>query len=250
LGFVVGIALRVARKHANRNVAKRLSEVVKTLEEARLANTDTLCQQSLPPSRRKFAHQQRSALAAYWKLDTRLTEEKEFLQDLDAIVTESCRLPCFGCFAVSIEYGISRSTLDIDVLDVAPPYIVAILHKEGGKGSPLAIKHHVYLDVVGIANAPLDYESRLRHMFPGAFQYICLMVMDPYDIALTKLKRDSDKDFQDVLQLAEKIPFDLDLFEKRYTEELRDNMTGKPEDNDRTFYRWKEAILENRSHKR
>ena len=37
------------------------------------------------------------------------------------------------------------------------------------------------------------------------------MVMDPYDVALTKLKRDSDKDFQDMLQLAEKIPFDLDF---------------------------------------
>ena len=74
--------------------------------------------------------------------------------------------------------------------------------------------------------------------------------MDPYDVALTKLKRDSDKDFQDVFQLAEKIPFDLDLFEQRYKEELRDNTTEGREDNDRTFNRWKEAILEDRSRKR
>ena len=73
------------------------------------------------------------------------------------------------------------------------------------------------------------------------------MVMDPYDVALTKLKRDSDKDFQDMLQLAEKIPFDLDLFEKRYKEELRDNTTGKAEANDITFNRWLEAILEDRA---
>jgi hypothetical protein len=105
----------------------------------------------------------------------------------------------------------------------------------------------VYLDIVGIANPPYDYESRLRPMYPGAFRNLQLLVMDPYDVALTKLKRDSDKDFQDVLQLAEKTPFDLDLFEKRYREELRDNTTGKPEENDRTFYRWKEAILENRA---
>jgi len=87
-------------------------------------------------------------------------------------------------------------------------------------------------------------------MYPGAFQHLHLLVMDPYDVALTKLKRDSDKDFQDVLQLAEKTPFDLDSFEKRYKEELRDYTTGKPEDNDRTFYRWKEAILENSAAKR
>jgi len=175
---------------------------------------------------------------------------KEFLQDLDGAVNEACRLPCFGGFAVTLEYGISRLTSDIDVLDVAPPRMVATLMKEGGKGSPLAIKHKVYLDVVGIANAPYDYESRLRPMYPGAFQHLHLMVMDPYDVALTKLKRDSDKDFQDVLQLAEKTPIDLDLFEKRYKDELRDNTTGKPEDNDQTFYRWKEAILENRAAKR
>lgn len=75
LGFVVALALRAAKQHAKRNVAKRLSEVVKRLEEARLAKTDTLCQESWPPSQRKFAHQQRTALAAHWKLDTQLSEE-------------------------------------------------------------------------------------------------------------------------------------------------------------------------------
>jgi hypothetical protein len=75
LGFVVALAASVARKQAKRDVARRLSKVVETLEEARLAKTDTLCQESWPPSQRKFAHKQRSALAAHWKLDTRLTEE-------------------------------------------------------------------------------------------------------------------------------------------------------------------------------
>jgi len=146
---------------------------------------------------------------------------KEFLQSLDEKMTGVCTLPCFGGFAITLEYGISRSTADIDVLDVAPPSAIRTLMCEGGKGSPLAIEHQVYLDIVGIANPP-------------------------YDIALTKLKRDSDKDFQDILQLAERIPFDLALLEKRYIEELRDNTTGNVKDNDFTFYRWKEAILESR----
>ena len=175
---------------------------------------------------------------------------KEFLQALDAKMTEVCTLPCFGGFAVTQEYGIGRLTSDIDVLDVAPPHVVDFLMREGGQGSPLAIEHKVYLDFVGIANPPYDYESRLRPMYPAAFQHLRLLVMDPYDVALTKLKRDSDKDFQDVLQLAENIPFDLDLFEKRYQEELRDNTTGKPENNDITFNRWKEAILEDRAKKK
>jgi hypothetical protein len=142
-------------------------------------------------------------------------------------MNETRKLPCFGGFAVTLEYGVTRTvpTLDIDVLDVAPPNTVDLLIREGGLGSPLAIEHKVYLDFVGVANPPYDYESRLRPMYPGAFRHLHL------------------------LQLAEKIPFDLDLFEKRYREELRDNTTGRAEDNDIVFDRWKDAILENRARK-
>jgi len=75
LGFVVALSARVAKRQEKREVVKRLSQVLKTLEEGRLAKTDTLCQESWPPSQRKFAHKQRSRLAAHWGLDTRLTEE-------------------------------------------------------------------------------------------------------------------------------------------------------------------------------
>jgi hypothetical protein len=47
-------------------------------------------------------------------------------------------LPLLGGFAVTLEYGISRPTYDIDVLDVAPARVVDILMREGGKGSLLA----------------------------------------------------------------------------------------------------------------
>lgn len=75
LGFVVALAAKIAKKNQDRNVARRLSEILEELEDARLAKTDTLCQESWPPSQRRLAHKQRSALAAHWKLDTRLTEE-------------------------------------------------------------------------------------------------------------------------------------------------------------------------------
>jgi transcriptional regulator with XRE-family HTH domain len=75
LGFVVALSAKLARRHAKRDVANQLSKVVSALEDGRLAKTDTLCQESWPPSQRKFAHEKRSPLAAHWKLDTRLTEE-------------------------------------------------------------------------------------------------------------------------------------------------------------------------------
>ena len=112
---------------------------------------------------------------------------REFLQALDAKMTEAYRLPCFGGFAVTLACGLSQLTFDIDILDVAPPRAVEVLMQEGGKGSPLAIKHKVYLDFVGIANPPYDYESRLRPMYEGAFQHL-----HPSSAALRKLRSDFD----------------------------------------------------------
>lgn len=76
-------------------------------------------------------------------------------------MTEVCMLPCFGGFVITQRYGLSRQTVDIDVLDVAPPRAARRLTEIGGRGTEAAIKHKVYLDVVGIANPPCEYESRL-----------------------------------------------------------------------------------------
>jgi transcriptional regulator with XRE-family HTH domain len=74
LGFVLTLAARVARVRTDRPVAKCLYRVVTELKEARLAKNDTLCQAAWPPSQRRYAHKKRSKAAAYWNLDTRLTE--------------------------------------------------------------------------------------------------------------------------------------------------------------------------------
>ena len=75
LGFVVALALKAAMRQAKHETVKHLAEPLKSLEEARLAKADTLCQDSWPPSQRQFAHKSRSRLAAHWNLDTRLTED-------------------------------------------------------------------------------------------------------------------------------------------------------------------------------
>ena len=74
LGFIVALAAKLAKGQSTRDVARQLDQVEKTLEDARLAKADTLCQESWPPAQRRFARQRRTALAAHWKLDTRLSE--------------------------------------------------------------------------------------------------------------------------------------------------------------------------------
>jgi transcriptional regulator with XRE-family HTH domain len=75
LGFVVALARKAAMRQAKHETVKQLAEPLNSLEEARLAKADTLCQDSWPPSQRQFAHKFRSRLAAHWNLDTRLTED-------------------------------------------------------------------------------------------------------------------------------------------------------------------------------
>jgi transcriptional regulator with XRE-family HTH domain len=75
LGFVVGLAARAALLRGWPSVARNLHRVLSVLREARLAKSDTLCQESWPQSQRQYARLKRSKLAAFWNLDSRLTEK-------------------------------------------------------------------------------------------------------------------------------------------------------------------------------
>jgi hypothetical protein len=74
LGFVVALAQRMAEHLPRPHAAHSLEDVLRELDDARLAKDDTLCQESWPPSQRVHAHQKRTELAAHWNLDTRLSE--------------------------------------------------------------------------------------------------------------------------------------------------------------------------------
>jgi hypothetical protein len=75
LGFIVHLAARAAVIGAQRRVAAAPYRVVAELRKARLASNDTLCRAAWPPTERRYAHEKRSRVAAYWNLDTRLTEK-------------------------------------------------------------------------------------------------------------------------------------------------------------------------------
>jgi hypothetical protein len=51
---------------------------------------------------------------------------------------------------------------------------------------------------VTVAQPPYEYETRLQEMFPRTFRHLHLMALDPYDLALTKLERNIERDRNDV----------------------------------------------------
>jgi hypothetical protein len=166
-----------------------------------------------------------------------------FLREIDKFVTEETHFQCLGGFVVTVIYGAPRSTSDLDSLTTIQidPQLLAY----AGQGSHLHEKHKVYLDPVGIAPLPENYEDRLNAMFPGLYERLRLFALDPYDIALTKIERNTERDREDVKHLARVVPFDLETLKQRYEEELR-VFIGNPDREDNTLKLWIEMIDETR----
>jgi Nucleotidyltransferase of unknown function (DUF6036) len=169
-----------------------------------------------------------------------------FLRELDSAVDEDLRLDCMGGFVISMVYGFSRPTADLDVLEIAPREAGRPMLELGRQGGLLHKKHKVYLDHVGVAHVPDNYEERLPEIFPNVFQHLHLFALDPYDLALSKLERNIQRDRDDVKHLARTIPLDLEVLKVRYQKELRWQL-GNPEREDLTLRLWVEAIQEEQS---
>jgi hypothetical protein len=93
---------------------------------------------------------------------------------------------------------------------------------------------------------PENYEDRLTEIFPKVFKHLRLLALDPYDLALSKLERNIQRDRDDIKHLAKTVPLDLEVLKERYQKELRWQL-GNPEREDLTLRLWIEAIEEERS---
>ncbi len=167
-------------------------------------------------------------------------------KEIDEAVKEPIKLHWLGGFVITLVYGLERSTADVDVISVIPRYSAGELLEIAGEGSTLHRKHGVYLDIVGIATVPENYEERLTEISGREeFQNIRLFALDPYDIALAKIERNIQRDRDDVKHLARINSFDTKVLKERYENELRVYL-GNPEREDLTLKLWIEAIEEER----
>jgi hypothetical protein len=170
---------------------------------------------------------------------------RSFLKELDERATEETRMDCMGGFVVTVLYGFSRETSDLDVLLIAPQEQRMPLLELGVQGGNLHKKYRVYLEYVGVAKVPENYEERLTEIFVGDFKRLRICALDPYDLALSKLERNIQRDRDDVKHLARSIPLELEILKERYKRELRWQL-GNPEREDLTLKLWIEMIEEDR----
>lgn len=170
-----------------------------------------------------------------------------FLTELNQAASAEVCFHYIGGFVVTQLHGLARLTADVDVLAIAPLYEQAPLLQKAGKGSELHKKYGVYLDLAAVAVYPFDYEQRLTEMFPGTYQRLRLFAPAPYDLALTKLSRNIERDRDDVKYLARINSLDLEVLKHRYHTELRPYLIGDTNQHDLTLQLWIDMIEEERN---
>ena len=117
------------------------------------------------------------------------------------------------------------------------------LQRLAGPGSALAEKHGLYFQHVTVASLPESYGDRLIALFPDQLRHLRLFALDPHDLVLSKLGRNSPVDREDVAHLARAVPLDPSVLRTRYAEELRPIAIGNLERLDAVLEMWIEAYF-------
>jgi len=140
-------------------------------------------------------------------------------------------------------YDLPRPTNDLDYVEVVPHDAMERLERIAGRESPLAKKHRVHLQHVGVASVPESYSERLIEIAPPSLRRLRLLALEPHDLALSKLARNSPIDRDDVAQLAKAVPLNAETLRARYRTELRSIIIGDPARHDRTLEMWIDAYF-------
>ena len=163
--------------------------------------------------------------------------------DVDAALGRSIDVHCLGGFVTALYTTLVRPTNDVDYIEVVPNDAMRLLQQIAGADSALARKHRLHFQHVGVASLPESYADRLREYFAGQFRRLHLFAVDPHDLALSKLVRNSPIDRADVASLAKAVPLDAAVLRTRYQRELRPIIIGDPDQHDRTLAMWIDTYL-------
>lgn len=162
-----------------------------------------------------------------------------FLTVFDGLLEEPVDLHCIGGFVMTMQFGLSRTTGDIDILPTASSWTLARIQQLAGFGSALHRQFKIYIQPVGIVTYPEKYEPRLIRMWLDfRLDRLRIYALEPHDLALTKLERNQEVDRQDVLGLANAGYLDADTLRHRYFTEVRPNLASGAEKCDLTLALW------------
>ncbi|MGA7926498.1 MAG: DUF6036 family nucleotidyltransferase [Candidatus Sulfotelmatobacter sp.] len=145
----------------------------------------------------------------------------EFLSEVDHSLSTPVELHCAGGFVLTAVHGLSRSTGDLDYITIAPLDAYQELERIAGRESKLAKKYKLYFHQTGgVTDFPENYEERLVELNLG-LKNLSLKILEPYDLALSKLTRNSPKDREDVKLLAKNLGLTFGILYERFSTEMK-----------------------------
>ena len=145
----------------------------------------------------------------------------DFFVAVDQGLTSAVELHCVGGFVLTAVYKLPRTTGDLDYISITPQYLASPLEELAGVASPLAKKYRVYIQSAGgITDYPEDYETRVQ-VLPLELSKLTLKTLDPYDIVLSKLARNSPKDRWDVQFLSSQLGMEFHILYERWEKEMK-----------------------------
>ena len=146
---------------------------------------------------------------------------------------------CIGGFVVTMQFGISRTTSDIDILPTISHDSLSRLQQVAGPGSELHRRFKLSIQPVGVVTYPENYSSRLIRMWPKfRLNNLQLYALEAHDLVLTKLERNQDVDRQDIQSLAKAGYIEPQTLRERYVSEFRPNLLSGLERHDLTMKLW------------
>ena len=144
-----------------------------------------------------------------------------FLQEVDSLLNQDVNLHCIGGFVLVALYGAPIATADLDYISVRPCEAAKQIEEIAGQESQLAGKYKVFIHSAGgVGDFPEDYEDRLQEIKLG-LRNLHLWALDPYDLVLSKLSRNSPKDREAVKFMAQKLNLRFDLLYARWEKEMK-----------------------------
>jgi hypothetical protein len=130
-------------------------------------------------------------------------ELKKLFSAVDQRLTKNLDLYIIGGASAILGYNVSKETNDVDVDGHIDQELEQVFHEEAAK-----LKLDLHLANKGIFSPPDHYRQRMKFQtFPK--KRLRVWYLDQYDLAISKIDRGIEKDFEDIKRVHQKSPYEM-----------------------------------------
>lgn len=148
---------------------------------------------------------------------------KRLFERIDSRLTRKTDLCIIGGASAILGYNIVKETNDVDLDGGVDPELEKLFHEEAKK-----LGLELSLSAKGVFSPPDGYRERTKfYDFPN--RRLRVWYLGQYDLAISKIDRGIQKDFDDILSVHRVSPYDLDkLIEIFNSEYIAVSAIGNP----------------------